>query len=284
MFRILILVAGFLIAVTGMLWMQGNRDPRDLAAIAPDLADVEIENVAQMSATTTRPTPAPAPVDIAALTDAVRASVAPDPVAEPATAATADEGLAALTSSVLASLGTPAPAAPLTGDSGMEAATAAVLASLNGMAAPTARPPQDLNALIAQSMRAGESDAYMDALLNEAVASGAVQVPDSLITAEGRVDTRTLLASIVQQSMGTAEDATIQAIAAEAGATTDATPVVQEVSGERIYTVESGDSLAYIALVFYRDAAQYERIYEANRDVLASPSLIRVGQKLRIPG
>jgi len=50
-----------------------------------------------------------------------------------------------------------------------------------------------------------------------------------------------------------------------------------------IYTVVAGDSLSKIAKRVYGDANQWRRIFEANRDQIENPDLIRVGQKLKIP-
>ena len=52
---------------------------------------------------------------------------------------------------------------------------------------------------------------------------------------------------------------------------------------ERIYEVVSGDSLSKIAKKFYGDAAKYPRIFEANRDQLTDPNVIKPGQRLKIP-
>lgn len=49
------------------------------------------------------------------------------------------------------------------------------------------------------------------------------------------------------------------------------------------YTVKSGDSLSAIAKREYGDAGQWRRIYEANRDQIDNPDLIRPGQELTIP-
>lgn len=50
------------------------------------------------------------------------------------------------------------------------------------------------------------------------------------------------------------------------------------------HTVVSGDNLSYIAKHYYGTADKYMKIYEANKDVIGSnPSLIRVGQVLKIP-
>lgn len=52
---------------------------------------------------------------------------------------------------------------------------------------------------------------------------------------------------------------------------------------EEIYEVVSGDTLSAIALKYYGNAQEYMKIFEANRDILDNPDLIKVGQKLRIP-
>ena len=57
-------------------------------------------------------------------------------------------------------------------------------------------------------------------------------------------------------------------------------PAVAEV---KTYTVQSGDTLSKIAKQFYGDANKYPKIFEANRDQLSDPNLIKVGQVLRIP-
>ncbi len=49
------------------------------------------------------------------------------------------------------------------------------------------------------------------------------------------------------------------------------------------HEVQPGDTLSKIAQKFYGDASLYGQIFEANRDILKDPNLIKVGQKLRIP-
>ena len=49
------------------------------------------------------------------------------------------------------------------------------------------------------------------------------------------------------------------------------------------YEVQKGDTLSALAKRFYGKASQYMRIFDANKDVLTNPDLIKVGQKLRIP-
>lgn len=57
----------------------------------------------------------------------------------------------------------------------------------------------------------------------------------------------------------------------------------ERAEGEQIYVVEAGDSLSKIAKDLYGDAGRWPEIYEANKDQIADPNVIRVGQKLKIP-
>ena len=45
----------------------------------------------------------------------------------------------------------------------------------------------------------------------------------------------------------------------------------------------SGDTLSKIARQFYNDGNQWQRIFDANRDILSNPDRISPGQHLRIP-
>ena len=60
-----------------------------------------------------------------------------------------------------------------------------------------------------------------------------------------------------------------------------ATP--QKAEEETIYVVQKGDTLSALAQRFYGKASLYTKIFEANRDILSNPDLIKIGQKLRIP-
>jgi nucleoid-associated protein YgaU len=53
---------------------------------------------------------------------------------------------------------------------------------------------------------------------------------------------------------------------------------------EREYVVEPGDTLRTIALREYGDATLWERVYDANRDVIGpDPNTVLPGMRLRIP-
>ena len=50
-----------------------------------------------------------------------------------------------------------------------------------------------------------------------------------------------------------------------------------------IYEVKPGDSLSKIAKAHYGKASDWQRIFEANRDIVKDPDLIKPGQRLKIP-
>ena len=52
----------------------------------------------------------------------------------------------------------------------------------------------------------------------------------------------------------------------------------------KTYTVKSGDTLSKIAKEHLGNANAYMKIFEANRDQLSNPDLIKPGQVLKIPG
>ena len=51
----------------------------------------------------------------------------------------------------------------------------------------------------------------------------------------------------------------------------------------KVYEVKAGDSLSKIAKREYGNANEWNRIFEANRDILKDPNKIYPGQKLKIP-
>ena len=49
------------------------------------------------------------------------------------------------------------------------------------------------------------------------------------------------------------------------------------------HEVKKGDTLWKIAEHYYGDGSLYKDIFEANKDILKDPNVIKVGQKLKIP-
>ena len=50
-----------------------------------------------------------------------------------------------------------------------------------------------------------------------------------------------------------------------------------------VHTVVAGDTLSKLAKAYLGDAGRYMEIFNANKDTLSNPDLIKVGQRLNIP-
>ncbi len=58
---------------------------------------------------------------------------------------------------------------------------------------------------------------------------------------------------------------------------------IKRTGKERSYTVQRGDTLASISRKFYKSSARWQRILDANSDVLTKPADLKPGQTLVIP-
>src|SRR5687767_5852572 len=58
---------------------------------------------------------------------------------------------------------------------------------------------------------------------------------------------------------------------------------VAVVDGKKIYTVQSGDTLSGISSKVYNTSRHYQKIYEANQDMIDDPNMLTVGAKLVMP-
>ena len=121
----------------------------------------------------------------------------------------------------------------------------------------TSTDENGLERLIVNALSQGQSEAYIEALVNDAAQKGSVEIPDSLVTADGRVDTASLLSALNRTGLDAGVNET--------------------------YMVQPGDSLASISYRFYGSTNQAADIFEANRNTLSSPTLLKAGQELVIP-
>jgi nucleoid-associated protein YgaU len=107
----------------------------------------------------------------------------------------------------------------------------------------------------------------------------------ALRTPDGGVDAETMMFSIVQTSL--LDDATPDSTAAAREMSrrifAASTARTQDIAGQRVYTVQPGDSLAYIALQLFGMPDAYKQILDANPDTLQSSEQIQLGQRLTIP-
>lgn len=142
----------------------------------------------------------------------------------------------------------------------------------------------DENRLSLNSRNAPSAVTELKGLITAAAAQGTLKVPEGLGTSSGDVDSTTLLFEVVQQSLEAgSEDEQNAARNLRRAAFEASIAKTTVVNGARYYTVEPGDSLAYISLQFYGSPSSFNQIFEANKDSLSSPDKIFIGQKLRIP-
>jgi nucleoid-associated protein YgaU len=59
--------------------------------------------------------------------------------------------------------------------------------------------------------------------------------------------------------------------------------VKDQYDATQYHEVVKGDTLWKIAEKYYGDGNLYKDIFEANKDILKDPNMIKIGQKLRIP-
>lgn len=122
-------------------------------------------------------------------------------------------------------------------------------------------------------------------LMLEAIAANEMKLSKALYTTSGDVDAETMMFNLVQASLFSDRTAAAEVAALEMSRKIFAASPArsQTVNGLRYYAVQEGDSLAYIALQFYGRPAAFQRILEANPDILQSPDKIQTGQLLHIP-
>jgi len=163
---------------------------------------------------------------------------------------------------------------PAKGD--MRALTSSVLANLRSKS-PSAGVSGEsrLASLVSQSMGAAGDDAFKNALMREAKYGTKEYAKLAMVGAS--VDTTDVKMRWIENARKKSK--------AMADATAFMTSGTQKTPGfdDTIHIVKRGDSLMKLSIRYYGRTIDYQLIYEANRDVLASPDQIRVGQKLKIP-
>lgn len=95
-------------------------------------------------------------------------------------------------------------------------------------------------------------------------------------------------ASLKQQLADASTTASTSTVSAKqsptaAAAAGESDPSEQTAPSHQIYHVVAGDTLTKIATKFYGDSADWDILFEANKETLPSPGDLRVGQTLVIP-
>ncbi|MBZ8118406.1 LysM peptidoglycan-binding domain-containing protein [Roseovarius sp. LXJ103] len=115
-----------------------------------------------------------------------------------------------------------------------------------------------LEDIIMTALKQGQSEGYIDALVNQAARDGDMAMPSDLVTSDGRVNTNAMLSALTERAL-------------------------TEGPGAGLYVVQPGDTLATIAYRFYGQTRYSTEIFNANRDALGAMAQLKVGQTLVMP-
>ena len=146
-------------------------------------------------------------------------------------------------------------------------------------AARTARPEQFVDASIVKEL---DGSGFIDRLYKSAPVAKAVPPRTETVAAPATV-AKTQVADAKTKPVATEEKAKPAAkpVPTASDKTLASAPVAMP--GAQQYTVKAGDTLTRLAEQFYSSSNKWEKIYEANKDVLKNPNYIYVGMKLVIP-
>ena len=235
MIRAFLIFAGFITITIALILIQptaGLRGPSEVADVTRAESGIDVPPVQSEPSA-----PPPQPIE-------ATYTPAPEPQEQQA-------------SEVFAALA--APPAPSPSVAPTSAAPPVVAPRVPATVAPRG-PATPLEEMIIKAVQQGQNDGYIDALINDAVARGRVDAPGEWRTADGRVDTTSLLIALKARGIPAAEGP-------EAG----------------FYIVRPGDSLASIAYRFYGTTRHQDQIYAANRAQMDTPERLNVGQRLIMP-
>jgi nucleoid-associated protein YgaU len=147
-------------------------------------------------------------------------------------------------------------------------------------AARSARPEQFVDLTIIKEL---DSSGFIDRLYKSAPVV-AKATPLGVEPVAPPVAAKTQVAELKTKPIGGEErpkPAAKQLPAASDKTQTSAT--TSKFGGSQQYTVKAGDTLSKLAGQFYNSPEKWEKIYEANRDLLKNPNYIYIGMKLVIP-
>ncbi len=262
--------------------------PVDLLSVAP----VDLLIPAQPAVAPAAPTPTPAPADVVAVSAPAAAAAAPA-ADDNAPKSTADKIRA-----LVARSNDPLVSAVLAQDAARRETMSVAIQGVNELVEAALAGNYTLSAIeggggVRMTFPGREEDqAQLERLLSSAADAGMIAFNASVKGSDGSFDGKIILFDLIERALvhGTPEERhtgaqikedALALLGTSNSAIAEAAPA--NASGQRVYKVEAGDSLAYIALQFYGNTNAYLRIFEANRDKLSSPEKIQIGQELIIP-
>lgn len=124
---------------------------------------------------------------------------------------------------------------------------------------------ETLKTLLNEAIQQRQSDAYIRVLMNTAVERGQFDIPTTLRTTDGRLDTYSML----------------KAMAQTAGTPVPVMPEDVQTNGTQ--KIVPGDSLARLALRYYGQPLKYDIILAANPQIDPRDPILRPGDVIQMP-
>ncbi|WP_299726447.1 LysM peptidoglycan-binding domain-containing protein [uncultured Tateyamaria sp.] len=265
----------------------------DLLSPAPVLSQPVVQQVEQVAVAPEVVAPDPAPVP------AVVAPAAPTPKVEAAAVEEDEKTTAERIEALMSRADDPLVSAALAQDEARRETMSVAIQGVNELAAAavagnyvlTTETEDEKEVLRIWFPQKLIDQVQLETLLSSAAEAGMIAVSDAVKTSDGVYDGRVILFDLVERALtnGSPIERAVgakieeEAVAILAKINPAAAQVTEVENGQRYYTVEAGDSLAYIALQFYGNTNNYLTIFQANRDKLSSPERIQIGQRLVIP-
>jgi nucleoid-associated protein YgaU len=251
--------------------------------VTPQGAEVVAKSAVDPAPVPTAAAPAAAPAAVQGSTAAALTAMLAKPVVRGG-----DAGLDEATTAILSDLSMLPGSAQTADPAGLRAMSTAALTGLRALRGQPAAAAPTLETLVSNALRDGQTDAYINTLVNEAAGKGEISVPSALITSDGRVDTAVLMSSLVTKAQvaagNTSQPRPEDVVAGGAGVEVRmVNKAIGAAESHQFYTVLLGDSLGSIALKFYGNVSYYPAIFNANRALLSSPDKLKVGQRLVVP-
>ncbi len=155
-------------------------------------------------------------------------------------------------------------------------------------AARNVRPEQFVDLSFVKDL---DSSGFIDQLYKTSTVAKAPApaqpVPPPAVTTEKKaavVEARAKAVASEEQPIPVSKPVTTPVVAMpETSQTASRSVKLESPASQQQYTVKAGDTLSKLAERFYNSMAKWERIYEANKDILKNPNYIYIGQKLTIP-
>ncbi len=146
-----------------------------------------------------------------------------------------------------------------------------------------------ISALVTQATTKGKSGAYIQTLINDALA-GRDAVPSALANSDGKLDTRLLLATVLPTKnitkVGKPDSEYLSTLESESRVLSSKNlndDKTNRKTKKRYIIVRLGDNLSKIAMRAYGDPLAYPKIYRANKKLLINANTVDIGQRLLIP-